>query len=75
MQVDLIAHVLAGYVAVSVAGQPPAKVHPLTAFTIGVAAGVAKEVWDSRRGGSGFDPRDLLATVAGSGMAVVQIRW
>jgi hypothetical protein len=45
----------------------------------GVAAGTsltlgfAKELWD-RRGSSGFDPIDLAADAAGTGLAVVLVR-
>jgi len=40
----------------------------------GLALGLAKELLDARPGGSGFDPVDLAAGAAGTGLAVVLVR-
>lgn len=43
------------------------------AATATLSVGFAKELWD-RRGSSGFDPIDLAADAAGTGLAVVLVR-
>lgn len=40
--------------------------HQFLAMWIGSVAGVAKEVHDSKPGGSGFDNHDLFATAIGA---------
>lgn len=41
--------------------------HPIIYATlVGTGAGLAKEIYDSRSGGTGFDGRDLAATAIGA---------
>jgi hypothetical protein len=46
---------------------------PAVAAGTSLTLGLAKEVWDGR-GSSGFDPVDLAADAAGTGLAVVLVR-
>ena len=45
--------------------------HWLLAFWLGSVTGVLKEVYDSRKGGSGFDNYDLFGTAGGSLFAIL----
>lgn len=42
---------------------------------IGAGAGLAKELHDSRKGGSGFSTQDLAADVIGIGLGTVGIKY
>ena len=46
----------------------------LVGFTAGSLAGLGKELYDSRKGGSGFDAEDLKVTVWGSLVGSVYLR-
>jgi len=81
-QMHIVATSAIGFTANAIAY----KEYGLTAeqsFWVGVAAaltvGLAKELYDSRSGGTGFDSRDMLADgiggVIGSGGMYVIYRW
>lgn len=75
MPLDLLLHALVGYALTTWMGLGPVRTPPLAALAVGVGVGVAKELRDDRKGGSGFDARDLAATALGASGAYVQLRW
>ena len=75
---DKAKHFVAGAVISLVTGETAGALklpHPrLWAFGAAVLAGVAKEVYDRRRGGR-FDPNDLAATALGGAVVTFTVRF
>lgn len=49
--------------------------NPRTAWLVAMAPGVAKELWDARKGGSGFSVPDLAADALGAWVGVKLGGW
>lgn len=78
---DKLLHLFMGFVIAAAVGAVSAHIFPsqewltyFIALTVAVAAGVVKEIRDSRRAGNHFCVWDLLATVAG-GCAGAWVGW
>ena len=74
-------HYLAGVNISSAVGNAYFLVKPykpfkacLVGFVAGSVAGLGKELYDSRKGGSGFDAEDLKVTIWGSLVGSVTLR-
>lgn len=68
VELDKVAHATgSGVVAETAAVMLGDSRHPIIyPFAISFGLGIAKEVYDSRKGGSGFDRRDLAADFIGA---------
>ena len=73
VELDKVVHAsVSGAVAVVAAEVLADTDHPiLYPFMVSFAAGVLKEVYDSRKGGTGFDKNDLAADAIGAGVGAV----
>ena len=78
---DKNAHFLAGQTISSTVGTAYFLIKPykpfracLVGFVAGSLAGLGKEIYDSRKGGSGFDSEDLKVTIWGSLVGSVTLR-
>ena len=61
-----------------VAGVASANVwptEPVKAFGAAMVPGIAKELLDARKGGSGFDTKDLMADAIGAALGVAGTSW
>lgn len=58
---DKVLHIVAGVVIGFVVG----LVHPAAGIGAAIAAGLGKELYDMRDGGTGFDSADLICTGIG----------
>ena len=48
---------------------------PVKAFGAAMVPGIAKELLDAQKGGSGFDTKDLMADAIGAALGVAGTSW